>query len=717
MREVLLLYFHICKNRKQFQHENIILTAKRIIEIWNALGHDPQDVYRVARKIEILVANYKAMRRNRSRTSVKGVRRYLENILGIFDISKDSSKINKNRPAASNAEINLCHSSTVYRSNNQIAGSSSMNVPLIFATSPQYLHEIEPDSNVLAHSPNTLSTASNVTIDNIRPLRSLRSTRICPIEIQEQIFIPDRDICALYERAGISHRMASLLYLCHAKHFGAPLEKVTCSRATMGRLRHQYQIEESQRLMMFNMDWRYTLHWDGKTFQKRGYTDKRVAVVVSRGSFSRVIGVVNVKTGLAADQTAAIWELMLETGLENSIHALSHDTENTNTGHNSGICTRLQQLLPNDTLRTPCRHHIDEITLKTAFISTVEFGQNTTSPTIPLFENFCKRFHDPDFIRGQYSGIENDDFFDAYLQMDERVELVRFCKMQLLYRKAERKDYDVLLRLVILLLSPADRASKKIAAPTSYSRARFMGRIIYCLQIYLYRDQFALSELDLEAIKTFILFVLKGYINHWFVCGLAICAPRVDLDFLKALNTLREILPHTADAALQKFKSHMWYLSDHNIAIAFFDYGVSFETKRAMCQNLQRDSAQPYCYRFQLNETASIDELSLEDFVSNRTMDFFVITGINPSFLDKDPTEWATDPHFLHGRETVKNLQVTNDHAERAIATYQTLEKQAKTDKRRNSIIHMVEDHRKKFSSMNKGNIIAKLTERTVVHE
>lgn len=111
-------------------------------------------------------------------------------------------------------------------------------------------------------------------------------------------------------------------------------------------------------------------------------------MVISSGEFSRIIAVCSVESGTAPVQTECIWNLIVEAGIEHSIVALSHDIENTNTGENGGICKFLCDLLPKPTLRLPCRHHIDELLLKTAFVSTVEFGHNTTGPTIPLFENF-----------------------------------------------------------------------------------------------------------------------------------------------------------------------------------------------------------------------------------------------------------------------------------------------------------------------------------------
>jgi len=47
---------------------------------------------------------------------------------------------------------------------------------------------------------------------------------------------------------------------------------------------------------------------------------------------------------------------------------------------------------------------------------------------------------------------------------------------------------------------------------------------------------------------------------------------------------------------------------------------------------------------------------------------FFSATGISQRFLKKDPSEWANDPNFIHGKNITKDLKVVNDCAERGVA-------------------------------------------------
>lgn len=49
-------------------------------------------------------------------------------------------------------------------------------------------------------------------------------------------------------------------------------------------------------------------------------------------------------------------------------------------------------------------------------------------------------------------------------------------------------------------------------------------------------------------------------------------------------------------------------------------------------------------------------------------MSFFDKTGISPSFLDKDPTEWENDAVYLKVSHIVRHLKVVNDAAERGVA-------------------------------------------------
>lgn len=156
-------------------------------------------------------------------------------------------------------------------------------------------------------------------------------------------------------------------------------------------------------------------------------------------------------------------------------------------------------------------------------------------------------------------------------------ELVKFCYDQLKINQ-KRSEYRELLNLIIVFLT--DNREKVVEVPGSHSRARYMCKIIYALKMYLYRDQMEYSDQTLTRIKIFILYALKIHIKPWFSAQNVVKAPLNDLNTLKKLQRLKEVMQETAAIALKKMKGHLWYLSTTLIALAFFDDEVPIARKQ-----------------------------------------------------------------------------------------------------------------------------------------
>lgn len=334
----------------------------------------------------------------------------------------------------------------------------------------------------------------------------------------------------LYERAKISNETATMLFMVHAQIFDIDFSNIVCSKATIGRRRHIYQEQEANRMFgRFNRECRYTLHCDGKTFMKRGHKDKRIGVVVTNRKVCKTLDVAYVASGQASGLADTIWATIEKWGVQKCIDSFCFDTENTNSGTDGGVVTLLGTKLGHNILRFACRRHVLELILKTVSQNTVEKNTISNSPTIPMFEKFCVAFHSSDIDRLSYDGIEGDSFFDTLLSTDEKNDLISFCEQQLQCIQHIRNDYNELLKLIIILLSPKDRNHFTIQAPGSYSRARYMCRMLYSFKMYSYRRQIKLTCAQLDGIRRFMLFVFKAYVKSWYTANLPFSAPRNDL--------------------------------------------------------------------------------------------------------------------------------------------------------------------------------------------
>lgn len=126
-----------------------------------------------------------------------------------------------------------------------------------------------------------------------------------------------------------------------------------------------------------------------------------------------------------------------------------------------------------------------------------------------------------------------------------------------------------------------------------------MSKAIYCLKIFLFRDEFQLTDEERRGISDVCIFITTTYVVAWFSTPLAIEAPSQDLTFFKKLFEYRMVDPDISYAAVNKFRNHLWYLSPQAAAFSFFDLKLlSVETKIRMIKALNHD-----LYKKELNNS------------------------------------------------------------------------------------------------------------------
>jgi len=247
--------------------------------------------------------------------------------------------------------------------------------------------------------------------------------------------------------------------------------------------------------------------------------------------------------------------------------------------------------------------------------------------------------------------------------------ILSFLKNQLLTYQP-RDDYKELLLLAILFLGDTD-VSTTIHALGSYHRARWMGKLIYCFKIYLFRSQFKLTSKELNGLQQFNLFITSTYLQAWYTRPSAASAPRQDFQMLKKLVVYKQLNERVANAALNAFRRNLWYISEITVRLAFFDDDVSAETKVLMVVALTREGQDETCKRIS-TEDAQIVSKQLPDFVSVHTRKLFAALGITEDFIHQHPTEWNTIDDYKLGKDRVQKLKVVNDAAERGVSLVQS---------------------------------------------
>lgn len=145
-----------------------------------------------------------------------------------------------------------------------------------------------------------------------------------------------------------------------------------------------------------------------------------------------------------------------------------------------------------------------------------------------------------------------------------------------------RDDNKELLELAYIFLGGTPPNGIKFRLPGAMHHARWLSKAIYSLKIFIFQDQFSLSKKDVASVRNISIFIVTFYIKSWFEAPSAINAPYNDLKLIQSLIEYKKIHLAIANAALEKLKLHLWYLSEHLVSLSFFDVRVTVETKLKM---------------------------------------------------------------------------------------------------------------------------------------
>lgn len=165
--------------------------------------------------------------------------------------------------------------------------------------------------------------------------------------------------------ASLSNAKAASVVLTTAHYLDVDARKVPLSRSSIHRNRLSIRSQianEVKSVFQENLDESFfVLHWDGKILPKwhgvDGKTDK-LAMVISSGDNTKILGVEEHKRGTALEQFSAIDKEIKEWKLEHVIKGICFDTTSVNTGEKSGTSKHLRDKFKGKVLTLACRHHV-----------------------------------------------------------------------------------------------------------------------------------------------------------------------------------------------------------------------------------------------------------------------------------------------------------------------------------------------------------------------
>ncbi|XP_055309591.1 uncharacterized protein LOC129573248 [Sitodiplosis mosellana] len=123
--------------------------------------------------------------------------------------------------------------------------------------------------------------------------------------------------------------------------------------------RIQYDESKSDFIDNLSTNDRLVVHWDGKILNDlcgRSKVD-RIAVLVSYNGSFKFLGAPKIESGTGKHIAQAVYNILVEWNISERVVACSFDTTSSNTGHKSGACVLLEELLGRKLIYLACRHH------------------------------------------------------------------------------------------------------------------------------------------------------------------------------------------------------------------------------------------------------------------------------------------------------------------------------------------------------------------------
>ena len=147
-----------------------------------------------------------------------------------------------------------------------------------------------------------------------------------------------------------------------------------------------------------------------------------------------------------------------------------------------------------------------------------------------------------------------------------------------------REDYREMTELCLLVLGfplPSSSVNKHyhFNLPGAYHMAHWMSKVIYCMKIYIYGNEFKLTDSERKNLSEFCIFAAHIYVTAWIACPVASDAAVNKLMLFKRFTEYAGINKFVSQAVLKKLRNHLWYLGSEMVPLSLFSSKVSDEEK------------------------------------------------------------------------------------------------------------------------------------------
>lgn len=543
-----------------------------------------------------------------------------------------------------------------------------------------------------------------------------------PRVVEEMLSSPD--VSSTLDRINLSDQKFTLLAAAIARANGQDLQSTPLSTSTVRRKRIAHRSSTDSRIrqeFLTNEKPALVVHWDGKMMRDSTNPENpkcnvdRIAVGVTGLNIEKVLGIVKIPTGTGAAQAKATFQLLTIWEVVDDIVGMCFDTTASNTGSRNGACVLLEQLMDRKLLYCACRHHMHELIIGEVY--SVLLG-TSSGPNIALFQRFQQSW--PAINQANFSPLD-DARLDTPLLQQLKTEAGSFLQSILSNGTSHlpRGDYKEMIELCLLVLGlslPNSTNTNKqyhFRLPGAYHRARWMAKVIYCMKIYLFRNEFNLTASETKKLCEFCIFAAHVYVPAWIACPIASDAAVNDLVLFQRIRQYAEINKVVSQAAFKKLQNHTWYLGSEMVPLSIFSSKVSREEKKLIVEAmiLNGDNWSVRGIKYPAAECEQLEKKQLHELVAPSSTAALRSLGLNILVLSgTDPETWEKIPAFQATKAVVKSLKVINDAAERSVALMSSFnESITKTESEMQKLIQVVEDNRKRIPDARKSTLMSSL--------
>jgi len=289
--------------------------------------------------------------------------------------------------------------------------------------------------------------------------------------------------------------------------------------------------------------------------------------------------------------------------------------------------------------------------------------------------------------------------------------IVDLCR-SLLNSKFIRCDYKELAELTVLYLTgDLQDGDFKFKRPGALHKARWMSKLLYSIKMVILSEEISkqsnnkskrvFQKGQLKKIKDFVKFSIFNYVPWWFASSKVAEAPYNDILLINSMLNYAQINVICSSAALKGLSKHLWYLTEELAPLILFSDVVDDGTKQKVAEKLLTMDKQFFTLRHgnghgmpDLPEMPTESVADMTQFIGASSWYFFKAIDCTENFLSKPVGEWMQDSGFKEAKETVDNMAVVNDSAERGVKLCHDFLDSARNEARLQNVLQVVENDR-----------------------